>query len=59
MLCKSCQNDMLIKRNSYEVTGDNSPDTKTVVSSRLCFFCVNKNCTEYGKEVMGEPVKLF
>jgi hypothetical protein len=46
---------MMMLRADFKVSGDDSPETETKLSQVPVFECINDRCTEYRKEVTGEP----
>ena len=47
-----------IERNRIEVSGDESPDTETVVKRILTFVCRNPQCGHCGEEVGETEIKI-
>lgn len=58
MLCPLCKCEMRIERTSYEATGDNSPDTKTLIFAKQDFVCRNDQCENYGRIVKSVETQL-
>lgn len=51
MTCPKCGVEALISGSRMEVSGDNSPETPTVVETVLTYRCRNPQCAECGHEV--------
>lgn len=51
MICPICGVEAAIKKSAYQVEGDMSPDTQTKVYSVLHFYCRNKSCRMFDKEI--------
>lgn len=58
MICPECRNEMYICGSVLRVSGDESPDTKTVVERVLRFICRNPQCTQK-TTVREEAVRLI
>lgn len=60
MICPSCPavKEMDICRTEFVVTGDNSPNTGTLLFNVPIFKCSNPDCKDKETERRGEPIPL-
>ncbi len=58
MICPECRNEMYICGSTLRVSGDQSPDTETVVERVLRFVCRNPQCAKKSVE-QEEAVRLL
>ena len=50
-ICESCNCEMRVVGSGYEISGDNSADTPTMLFSVVHLQCVNENCSDFGKKI--------
>ncbi len=58
MLCPLCKCEMRIEGSQYEATGDESPETRTLIFLRQEFVCRNPQCGNYGRTVETTKTQL-
>lgn len=60
MLCPKCNTLAAIRDTKYVTTGDNSPNEETKLYIEQRFYCRNRQCDNFGKEIgiKRNPLRL-
>lgn len=55
MLCKICDNPLVVAKSRLELVNDNKPDVPTEAYTCLDMVCINIKCSNYAGEDLNNP----